>query len=236
MNLQEKYYTMRLYPFQDGVLNIVKKLNTDFYLTGGTALSRGYFHHRYSDDLDLFMNRRDDYSKNVQLLLKGFEDAQKNGEFSIDYNHMQKFENFAQFMLMKRIEDKEVSLKVDVVNDIAARYGDLHYDNLLGTIDSWRNILSNKLAAIFRFEAKDVADIWIIAKQRHFDWISMVEEAKTKEAAVDPVLIYEILKSFPEAELSYVKWAIPVDSGIFKKDLDLIAVDILHGRYNSLAV
>ena len=41
MNLQEKYYTKKLYPFQDGVLNIVKKLNTDFYLTGGTALSSG---------------------------------------------------------------------------------------------------------------------------------------------------------------------------------------------------
>ena len=172
----------------------MKKLNTDFYLTGGTALSRGYFGHRYSDDLDLFMNQRDDYSHNVQLLLKGFEEAQKNGEFSIDYNHLQKFENYTQFMLLRRIEDEDISLKVDVVNDIAVHYGDLHYDDLLGAIDSWRNILSNKLAAIFRYEAKDVADIWIIAKQRQFDWMSIVEEAKTKEAAVDPVLIFEILK------------------------------------------
>lgn len=34
MNLYEKFYMERLYPFQDGVLNIVKKLNTPFYLTG----------------------------------------------------------------------------------------------------------------------------------------------------------------------------------------------------------
>jgi len=52
MNLQEKYYRESLYPFQDGVLNIVKKSGTPFYLTGGTALSRGYFNHRYSDDLE----------------------------------------------------------------------------------------------------------------------------------------------------------------------------------------
>ncbi len=236
MNLQEKYYTKRLYPFQDGVLNIVKKLNTDFYLTGGTALSRGYFRHRYSDDLDLFMNQRDDYSQNVQLLLKGFEKAQKNGEFSIDYNHLQKFENYTQFMLLRRIEDEDISLKVDVVNDIAGRYGDLYYDDLLGAIDSWQNILSNKLAAIFRYEAKDVADIWIISKQRQFDWISLVQEAKAKEAAVDPVLLFEILKSFPEAELAYVKWITPVDSEIFKKELGQIAEDILHGSHNTLAV
>ena len=236
MNLQEKYYIKRLYLFQDGVLNIVKKLNTDFYLTGGTALSRGYFHHRYSDDLDLFMNQRDDYSQNVQLLLKGFEKAQKNGEFSIDYNHLQKFENYTQFMLLKRIENEDISLKVDVVNDIAVRYGDLHHDVLLGKIDSWQNILSNKLAAIFRYEAKDVADIWTIAKQRQFEWMNLVQEAKTKEAAIDPVLLFEILKSFPESELSYVKWITPVDSGVFKIELDQIAEDILHGRHNTLGV
>jgi hypothetical protein len=182
------------------------------------------------------MNNRDDYSQNVQLLLKEFEKAQKDGAFLIDYNRLQKYENYTQFMLRKKIEDEDIYLKVDVVNDIATRYGDLHYDNLLGAIDSWRNILSNKLAAIFRYEAKDVADIWIIAKQRQFDWISIVEEAKTKEAAVDPVLLFEILKSFPEAELAYVKWSTHVDSGIFKKELDQIAEDILHGRHNTLGV
>ena len=31
----------------------LKTLNQPFYLTGGTAVSRGYLHHRYSDDLDL---------------------------------------------------------------------------------------------------------------------------------------------------------------------------------------
>ena len=30
-----------------------------FYLTGGTALARFYFHHRESIDLDLFTNQRD---------------------------------------------------------------------------------------------------------------------------------------------------------------------------------
>lgn len=31
----------------------------NFYLTGGTALARFYFHHRESIDLDLFTNRSD---------------------------------------------------------------------------------------------------------------------------------------------------------------------------------
>lgn len=76
MNSYEKYYTENLYPFQDGVLNIVKKSNTPFYLTGGTALSRGYFQHRYSDDLDLFVNQDSAYPTYVQTLLTLFENAQ----------------------------------------------------------------------------------------------------------------------------------------------------------------
>lgn len=34
------YYVANLYKLQDGILNIVRKLNVPFYLTGGTALIR----------------------------------------------------------------------------------------------------------------------------------------------------------------------------------------------------
>ena len=55
MNVSEKYFEEKLYPLQNGVLNLVQKAETRFFLTGGTALSRYYTHHRYSDDLDLFV-------------------------------------------------------------------------------------------------------------------------------------------------------------------------------------
>ncbi|MDR0620209.1 MAG: nucleotidyl transferase AbiEii/AbiGii toxin family protein [Bacteroidales bacterium] len=54
MTLSYPYYRDILYPMQDGVLNAQKKCNTPFFLTGGTALSRAYYNHRYSDDLDFF--------------------------------------------------------------------------------------------------------------------------------------------------------------------------------------
>ncbi|MFQ6677389.1 MAG: hypothetical protein ACE5D0_03635 [Fidelibacterota bacterium] len=34
----------------------------------------------------------------------------------------------------------------------------------------WENILNNKLTALFRSEPKDVADIWMIAKNQSFNW------------------------------------------------------------------
>jgi predicted nucleotidyltransferase component of viral defense system len=37
------------------------KIPVGFYLTGGTALSRAYLNHRYSDDLDFFVNAVNDF-------------------------------------------------------------------------------------------------------------------------------------------------------------------------------
>ena len=50
------FYFDVLYPFQDRVLKVIRVAGTGFYLTGGTAASRGYLNHRFSDDLDLFVN------------------------------------------------------------------------------------------------------------------------------------------------------------------------------------
>ncbi len=234
MNWPEKYYREKLYPFQDGVLKIVRESNTPFYLTGGTAISRGYFNHRYSDDLDLFVNQSSDYTNWITLLMDQFERAQKSGYLSINYNQLQKGRDFTQFFLEKDFNDEIITLKIDLVNDTAAHYGNLSSHNTLGRIDSLENILSNKLSAIFRFEAKDIADIWIISKNMKFEWRYIVAAGKTKEAACDPVVIFDILQSFPLDELSEVKWINPVDPVSLKKDMDIIAKDIFQGNFNSL--
>jgi len=46
----------QFYALQDWALARFKEVPHGFHLTGGTALSRGYYHHRDSDDLDLFAN------------------------------------------------------------------------------------------------------------------------------------------------------------------------------------
>lgn len=232
MNLPEKYYREKLYPFQDGVLKIVKESGIPCYLTGGTALSRGYFEHRYSDDLDLFMNRNPDYGKYVQTLLRAFESAESSGMFSIDRRRMQKYEHFAQFFLVQKQGDESVELKIDIVNDIAAHFDGFEQHDILGKIDSWQNILSNKIAAVYRYEPKDIADIWVISKNRSFDWVEIIEQAKEKEAGIEPVEIFNVLRSFPKDALSLIKWAIPIDADKFISELNQIAGDIFRGNKN----
>ena len=46
------------------------KIVKDFYLTGGTALSEFYLHHRLSEDLDLFCPTDEVDQKFVGLFLK----------------------------------------------------------------------------------------------------------------------------------------------------------------------
>ena len=57
---ERKFYD-NLYAVQDDLMKIVQDQEVDFYLTGVTALSRCYLNHRYSDDLDFFVNEAPDF-------------------------------------------------------------------------------------------------------------------------------------------------------------------------------
>jgi len=106
------------------------------------------------------------------------------------------------------------------------------FDNKLGKIDSLRNILSNKFSALFRFEVKDVVDIWMICKNYKCNFREIIKEAKSKEVGVDPVAIFEILNTFPVDKLNLIKWIDKPDLDIFKQDITRIADNILYGREN----
>jgi len=56
MEFDRRFFLDQLYPLQDRALTVIDECGTDFYLTGGIALSRGYLNHRFSEDLDMFVN------------------------------------------------------------------------------------------------------------------------------------------------------------------------------------
>ncbi len=205
----------------------MKELNLPFYLTGGTALSRFYFHHRFSDDLDLFVNADEKYTSYVEKLISYLEKNKSSLGISINYERLTKSENHTQLFLSAN----EVELKIDMINDIAVYFGEFEIDKELGKIDNWRNILSNKVSALFRFEIKDYVDI--ISKNKKFNWREILLEAKQKEAGVDPVEIFNLFTSFPFENLGLIKWSSSFDSKEIEKDFSAIAGDIFHGRDNS---
>jgi hypothetical protein len=227
-----KFYTESLYPFQDGVLKLVHELATPFYLTGGTALSRHYFNHRYSDDLALFVNQNDRYGEWIQHIYSRFESASRSKQFIIDHNNTIRGDQYTLFILTRN----GISLKVELINDVAQHFGDFEQDKILGKVDSWLNILSNKLTALGRLEIKDFVDLWMIAKKRSFDWPKVFGQAKTKDAGLDPVMIYELLESIPSDAPSLIKWGPGTDAKSFFTDMKRMAQDMIKGQQNSLYI
>lgn len=69
MNLYVPDYKS-LYLLQDKALEVLKGHISPFYLTGGTALGRYYLDHRFSDDLDFFVNRDPGFKQGVNRLYK----------------------------------------------------------------------------------------------------------------------------------------------------------------------
>jgi hypothetical protein len=92
------------------------------------------------------------------------------------------------------------------VNDSVPHFGTIETYPVFGRVDSIRNIISNKLSAIFRFAAKDIADIREIVLHEHFNWPEILDEASQKDAGVDLPVIIEIIGTMPPAKLEEVIW------------------------------
>jgi len=230
MIMPSQYYEENLYPLQNGVLEIISRCETRFYLTGGTALSRGYYNHRYSDDLDFFVNNDADYAEQVELVLSVLRKA---GFTQDKYSDFRRYDNFTSTVIIS--EKFQASLKLDFINDVAAHYGEITQTDLFYRTDSIRNMLSNKITALFRMEAKDVADIREIALHNSFNWKELVLEASEKEGGIEIPILVQYLQGIPQQKLEDINWVCKPECEQFKKDIEVIAGEILLGADNSLS-
>ncbi len=163
-------------------MNILRHSGTDFFLTGGTALSRAYYNHRYSDDLDFFVNQSKTYDDQLNKVLALLQENGYSWDINNDYTRAK------DFTTLKVRKDSETLLKLDFVNDLVPHYGEIIETSLFYRTDSIRNMLSNKLSAIFRYAAKDIVDIREIALHETIDWPMVIKEAQNKEAGLELVI------------------------------------------------
>jgi hypothetical protein len=200
------FYFDVLYPFQDQVIAALNKVDTGFYLTGGTAASRGYLQHRFSDDLDYFVNDDDRFGLWVERIIQAL-----NKEWQCDV--LMKEERFARLNLSR----KDTSLKIEMINDVPARVGDVQIHSVLGRLDSAGNILANKVTALLsREEPKDLADIWGFCCQKNLSLRDAITDAQSKAAGVFPADLGRVLCSVQRADWESVRWiqAPPVETFI----------------------
>ncbi|MBI5219979.1 MAG: nucleotidyl transferase AbiEii/AbiGii toxin family protein [Bacteroidia bacterium] len=223
--MSEEYYLNSLYPLQNKVLKVIEACNTLFYLTGGTALSRAYLNHRFSDDLDLFMNMSNTFTGSVTLIINKLSGCFKGGiETGVSAD------TFYRII----IKEKNVELKCDFVNDIEHYFGKHNSCNFFSKIDNPLNILSNKISALPRNNPKDIADILYLSYYYQFNWFEIVEDAKQKDLWVNPIDTSSIIESFPIDLFDSIIWITKPDYQKAEKDLKCIAKEILLGSDNSL--
>jgi len=204
-------------------MGILSRSGTDFFLTGGTALSRAYYNHRHSDDLDFFVSQSQSFDEQLDIVLAMISE---NGFTWSSDNAFIRAENFASIRVRK---GSGAVLKLDFVNDMVPQFGEIIETNLFYRTDSIRNILSNKLSAIFRFAAKDVADIREIALHENIDWTQAIQEARQKEAGIELYYVSQILTGIPQHEFETISWVNKPDWEVFRKDIDRIVFDMLSG-------
>ena len=215
----------KLYQLQDKFLQWWISLELPFYLTGGTALGRFYLNHRFSEDLDFFVNADSQYLNYISVLKNKI-----TSQFSVNLQHSLFADDFTRFF----ITEKETSLKIELVNDVEYYAGDTK-SYPFGKIDTPINILANKLTALVgRDEPKDVFDIIYLSLNYSYSWQDIFYHAKQK-TAINELDVEQRLVSFPVNWLVNVNWLnTPFDINLTRNHLHQIADDFFLGKNNSL--
>jgi hypothetical protein len=216
------FYFDVLYPFQDRVLKIMNGVDSGFYLTGGTASSRGYLNHRFSDDLDFFVNDDHRFGLWVERIIQALTPST---DWSCQI--LMKEERFARLVL----SENEVTLKLEFVNDVPAHVGEIQPHLILGRIDTAENILANKVTAVLdREEPKDFADIWGLCTVKGLSLKEAITGAQGKAIGIFPADLARVLCSIQRSDWEAVRWihAPPVD--VFLSQVNHLGEKLLLGE------
>jgi hypothetical protein len=194
------FYFDVLYPLQDRALRILAGLETGFYLSGGTAASRAYLHHRLSDDLDLFVNDDPQFGLWADRLIQALG---SQGDWRVVPSLRE--QRFVRLSLLQG----EVGLKIEMINDVPSHVGTLRDDPILGRIDNPENILANKVTALVdRDEPKDLADIWGFCCRMDLPLASSIEGAGSKAAGIFPADVARKLCTVTHDDWKLVRWVL----------------------------
>jgi len=164
-------YSERVYPLQDLVLDAVARSEADLVLTGGTALSRIYFSHRLSEDLDFFTTAEDvrPYARDLSARL------------SVRGVLVEPERTMPGFVRLYAVRD-DVRLKLEIIFDPhrveAPERSESGY-----LVDTLRDIGANKIGAFEdRGEVKDVIDLYYLS--RALGWDRLFEDAEAKRVPI----------------------------------------------------
>lgn len=213
------FFREKLYPLQDAVLTRVNALDTGFYLSGGTASSRAYLHHRFSDDLDLFTNDEADFLLWADRVIHDLH-TYPSGTLTVQSRERR----FVRCVL----STGEATLKIEMVDDVPSRVGVPHHDPVLGRVDAAENILANKLTALVdRQEPKDLADVWGFCCKMGLSLEAALDGAQGKAVGLFAPDVARPLLEATREDWRVVRWIAAPDPATWLADLRALGERLL---------
>jgi predicted nucleotidyltransferase component of viral defense system len=174
-------YEEGFYVLQDKAFEIAGVYGDKIYLTGGTALSRFYFRHRLSDDLDFFTTTDD-----LKLIATDFVARLQARGFTIEIDKLDVY--FARILA----EEKGVKLKLEFVREFNL-YGELIKTDKGIYINNLEDIGANKISAFEdRAEIKDIIDLYFITQRLPFEKLFQIADTKRVPVAYENLLTINV--------------------------------------------
>jgi predicted nucleotidyltransferase component of viral defense system len=168
-------------------------LAENFYLTGGTALARFYFHHRESLDIDLFTNDQTQDFSQVNRVVLGILNI-----LNLSITSQKITDIFIQYILSDSAGNV---LKVDLVKDVPGHIGEPVVMNGI-KVDNLENIGANKVLAVFgRTDAKDFIDLYWILQNTDLKFDNLYLDALEKDLGLSELFLAYALQNIEKIHL-----------------------------------
>lgn len=162
-----------------------------FFLTGGTALSAFYLHHRYSEDLDLFTLDGDAFDR-VPLYV-----ADTATKLAVSAASLQTAPQFHRY----RLSRKEESVIVDFVREVVPQISEEknRFEGIV--VDTREDITANKICTLVsRAEIKDYIDLYFLGRAG-YPLENYIESAQRKDAGVSQAMLAYLLSELRLSKL-----------------------------------
>lgn len=184
-----------LTPKQQTLLRLLseqKGIQEHFYLSGGTALSEYYLHHRYSEDLDFFSFEEIDPMA-IQVILKTV--SSRANIQKIDFQ-----QSFNRNLFFLHFLDEE-TIKTEFT---FYPFTQVEQSRLIGNlkIDSLADIAVNKAFTIYQNpRLRDFIDLFFILKHENWNFLDIIQKARTKfDSPIDPLQLTQQLLQVSELQ------------------------------------
>ncbi|MFN8642626.1 MAG: hypothetical protein U0802_13610 [Candidatus Binatia bacterium] len=182
--------------------------------------SRGYLQHRFSDISTCSPTTSPSFRLRAERVLAALETTR--WELRIDLRE----ERFVRCEL----SDEDVALKIELVNDVPARVGQVQHHSILGRLASAENIFANKITALVdRQEPKDLADVWGFSVRLGLSLDDALQGAQGKAVGVFAPAVARVLAGATTDDWALVRWIDGPSADAFTADLRRLADQLILG-------